>query len=301
MRFGRLVFSLLMLISTPVIAQFGDYEDHYIQNADVKLHYVTRGSGPVILFLHGFPDFWFTWKFQMDALSATHQVVAMDLRAYNHSEGPKDVDGYTMTTLMTDVVAVIDDLDAEKVTLIANDWGGAIAWQVATYYPSKVAQLVVCNIPHPVSLSNYIRLHPETADYTQKNESPNATEYWTIKQLMESSGAKESALSAEYKKSFERSNLQGMLHYYAASYPAPTKLSSVAPGPATIKKIRCPVLMIHGLQDAAFPPGTLNDHWLWIDNTFTLHTIPDAGHFVQREAPEKVLTLIRNWLASHTD
>ena len=294
---AQLIAGLIIFSSYAGHAQFENYSGHYVNNKGVNIHYVVRGSGPTLVFLHGFPDFWFTWKYQMDKLSENYQVVGIDLRAYNKSDSPVETEAYQMIELMSDVLAVIKDLEADKVTLVGNDWGGAIAWQIATYYPDKVNGLIACNIPHPKSLSNYLNAHPETANYTKKNRTTNAIDYWSIHQLMETSGANEHELSSFYQRAFEASHIQGMLNYYKASYPKPSKGVSLS---HTIeRKIKCPVLMIHGIKDTAFPPGTLNDHWLWIENSFTLHTYPDAGHFIQREEPEKVFYQIQQWLTDH--
>ncbi|MEQ9412531.1 MAG: alpha/beta hydrolase [Cyclobacteriaceae bacterium] len=293
-----IVTGLIITLSLTCYAQLESYSDHYVNNEGVKIHYVSKGDGPTLVFLHGFPDFWFTWKYQMDKLSEDYKVIGIDLRAYNESEGPSEVEDYQMTKLMSDVLAVIKDNGADKVTLVGNDWGGAIAWQIATYYPDKINGLVACNIPHPKSLSNYLNAHPETADYTKKNEATNASDYWSVDQLMETSGAIDHELSLSYRSAFEASHIQGMLNYYKASYPKPTKGASH--NKTLERKIKCPVLMIHGMKDSAFPPGTLNDHWLWIENSFTLHTFPDAGHFVQRAEPEKVLYYIQQWFTDRT-
>lgn len=290
----QLMAGLIIISSLTCHAQFEGYADHSINNDGVNIHYVTKGEGATLLFLHGFPDFWFTWKYQMDKLSEDYKVVGVDLRAYNKSEGPADVENYQMTNLMSDVLAVIKDIGAEKITLIGNDWGGAIAWQIATYYPNRINGLIACNIPHPKSLSNYLNTYPETADYTRKNDGSDALNYWTIDQLMETSGAINHELSYAYRNAFAVSNIQGMLNYYKASYPKPSNGAAISK--ALERRIKCPVLMIHGMNDTAFPPGTLNDHWLWIENSFTLRTFPKAGHFIQREEPQKVYFYIRQWL-----
>ncbi|MFZ1807886.1 MAG: alpha/beta hydrolase [Cyclobacteriaceae bacterium] len=290
----RLITGLIIISSLGCHAQFDDYSDHYVNNEGVNIHYVSKGSGPTLVFLHGFPDFWFTWKYQMDKLSKDYTVIGVDLRAYNKSEGPSEVDEYQMIKLMSDVLAVIKDVGTESVTLVGNDWGGAVAWQIATYYPNQINGLIACNIPHPKSLTNYLNAHPETADYTKKNEAPNAIDYWSVDQLMETSGTIGHELSSAYRNAFAVSNIQGMLNYYKASYPKPSQVKSNS---KTLElKIKCPVLMIHGMKDSAFPPGTLNDNWLWVENSFSLHTFPDAGHFIQREEPEKVYFHIQQWL-----
>jgi pimeloyl-ACP methyl ester carboxylesterase len=293
----KILTGLIIISYYSCQAQFDDYTDHFVNNKGVNIHYVSKGAGPTLVFLHGFPDFWFTWKYQMDKLSKDYKVIGIDLRAYNKSEGPSETDGYQMTKLMSDILVVIKDVGNDQVTLIGNDWGGAIAWQIATYYPQQINGLIACNIPHPKSLSNYLNAHPETADYTKKNEEPHTSDYWSVDQLMETSGTIDHELSSSYRTAFEESHIQGMLNYYKASYPKPSQVTSNS---TTLeRKIKCPVLMLHGIKDSAFPPGTLNDHWLWIENSFTLSTFPDAGHFIQREEPKKVLYHIQHWLAAN--
>lgn len=295
LRFSVLTTFVSWFCISVVAAQFVDYKDNIVNNEGVKIHYVTKGSGPTLVFLHGFPDFWFTWKQQMDQLASDYKVVGVDLRGYNYSDGPSEVEAYKMGTLMSDVIAVMDDLKSDPVILIANDWGGAIAWQLATYYPNRVKGLVACNIPHPSSLKRYLDQHPRVADYTSKMTGSEATGYWNTERLMEVSGANKTSLANAYREAFDRSKVQGVLNYYAASYPKPTK--TAAPSPE-IKKVDCPVLMIHGMADSAFPPGTLNDHWELVNKSLTIHAIKNAGHFVQREEPEVVLRYIREWLTS---
>ncbi len=279
-------------ISMSAIGQIPGFKDGYIQNEDVKIHYVTKGEGPVMIFLHGFPDFWFTWKYQMEALSKDYKVVGMDLRAYNHSEGPEGAENYQMRKLMSDLVALIDHLSDEPVTLVANDWGGAIAWLVTTFYPAKVKYLIACNIPNPTVLSNHLKESPRTGTYTEAFKGEEAVKNWTPEKLLGLSGAKGTDLETEYLNAFKRSNIKGMLNYYNASYPK----SGGSSAAATPNPVNCPVLMIHGLKDTAFPPASLNNHWELVPKGLTIKTIPDVGHFVQRAAPEKVLKYIKDWL-----
>ncbi len=278
-------------------AQFEGYEDHYVQNGDVKLHYVSKGQGDVMIFLHGFPDFWFTWKHQMDALSNDYQVIGPDLRAYNYSEGPDGVNNYQMTTLMSDLVAIIDNVSDGPVTLVANDWGGAIAWLVATYYPGKVKQLIACNIPNPAVLTKHLSENPETGGYTKSFTADKAVDRWTPEELTKMAQAQGTDLEKHYLEAFRRSNIKGMLDYYKASYPQQgSGGGGQTLGQTPTQTVQCPVLMIHGLKDQAFPPPVLNDHWELVPEGLTIHTIPTAGHFVQRDAPSLVLKYIQSWL-----
>src|SRR5579872_7281655 len=106
-------------------------EHGYADNNGVKIHYASLGSGPLIVMIHGFPDYWYTWRNQMVALAPHYQTVALDLRGYNLSDKPKGAENYAMTHLVGDVQAVIRHLGRDKAIIVGHDWGGMIAWQFA--------------------------------------------------------------------------------------------------------------------------------------------------------------------------
>lgn len=132
----------------------------FAENDGVRIHYVEAGEGTPLIFLHGFPDYWYTWRSQIATLAADHRVIALDLRGYNQSDKPAEVKDYAMPTLMSDVTAVMDHLQIDKATIIGNDWGGAIAWYLAIFKPQQVERLVVCNLPHPNGFSRELRKIP---------------------------------------------------------------------------------------------------------------------------------------------
>src|SRR5688572_10276166 len=120
----------------PVAAQQGDVFDrvthgHAVSDGGVKIHYATLGSGPLVVMIHGFPDFWYSWRHAMAALSGQYQVVAIDQRGYNVSDKPAGVENYDMRLLVGDVAAVIRHLERDKATIVGHDWGGVVAWQFA--------------------------------------------------------------------------------------------------------------------------------------------------------------------------
>src|SRR5215470_1455414 len=125
----------------------------YADNHGVRIHYASLGAGPLIVMLHGFPDFWYTWRNQMVALAAQFQVVALDLRGYNLSDKPQGGGQYAMRELIGDVKAVIDHLGRGKASIIGHDWGGAIAWQFAMHLPALTEHLIILNMPHPRGLT----------------------------------------------------------------------------------------------------------------------------------------------------
>src|SRR3712207_2391582 len=112
----------------------------------VRLHYVEAGTGPLVLLLHGFPEFWYSWRHQIPALAGRFRVVAPDLRGYN--ETAKPASGYDVDTLVEDTAALVRALGEERCLLVGHDWGGAIAWETAARHPHLVERLAILNAPH---------------------------------------------------------------------------------------------------------------------------------------------------------
>jgi len=118
----------------------------------VRLHYVLKGSGDkLLLFLHGFPEFWYAWRHQLEFFSARgYKCVAVDMRGYNESDKPRGVSAYDRDLLMDDVRDLVAALGHQSCTLVAHDWGGIVAWDVVRKYPDIFERLVILNSPHPI-------------------------------------------------------------------------------------------------------------------------------------------------------
>jgi pimeloyl-ACP methyl ester carboxylesterase len=258
----------------------------------VKLHYVSAGEGPLVVLLHGFPDFWYTWRDQMPALARHFHVVAIDLRGYNESDQPKGVENYAMDKLVGDVAAVLKHFKQDKATVVGHDWGGAIAWAFAMRHPEQTERLVVLNLPHPKGLMRELANNPQqrkNSQYARDLQKPDAAE--KLKPELLVFWVKEADAKKKYLEALRRSSMEGMLNYYKANYPKEPYKDDVEFPP-----VKCPVLMIHGLQDQYLLSGALNDTWKWIEKDFTLVTVPKAGHFVHRDAPEVVTRTMVRWL-----
>ena len=271
------------------------WREGFADSQGVKIHYVTAGEGPLVVLLHGFPDFHYTWRDQIPALAKTCQVAALDLRGYNTSDQPTGVENYTLDKLVADVVAVVRHLGRERATIVGHDWGGAIAWNVALRHPELTERLVILNLPHPRGLLRELKNNPEqrkNSAYARAFQLPGAAAALTPEAI--AGWVREPEAREKYVAAFRKSSLEGMLNYYRANYPRePYEV------PAELPQVKCPVLMIHGLDDTALLPGALNDTWQWIDNEFSLVTIPKAGHFVHRDQPERVTRALVDWLAAH--
>jgi pimeloyl-ACP methyl ester carboxylesterase len=279
---------------------FDRVEHHFADSGGVRIHYAALGpkDAPLIMMIHGFPDFWYSWRHQMEALSATHRVAALDLRGYNQSDKPKGVEQYDMKLLVGDVIAVIRHTGRDRAIVVGHDWGGAVAWTVAMYVPQMVERLIIVNLPHLRGLARELAHNPEqqkNSEYARGFQQPEAYKHLTAEalagQLIQlSPGA--APERSRYIEAYERSDFEAMLHYYQRNYPRPPYTEPSV----DVVKVRSPVLMFHGLKDSALLPGALNGSWEWVEKDLTLVTIPDAGHWAHWDAADLVTRTMVNWL-----
>lgn len=272
---------------------------HYAQNGDVNIHYVALGTGPLVVMIHGFPDFWYTWREQMTALAPNYRVIAMDNRGYNLSDQPEGVDAYATPNLVADVAAVIKAEGAGPAVVVGHDWGGFIAWNLAMFEPALVSNLVVLNLPHPNGLAREIANNPTqraNSGYAFEFQKPDAHEALSAEGLAR--WVRDPAAKAQYLTAFKRSSFEGMLNYYKANYPNPSTPPSEAEAAQTppLPTVQAPVLVMHGLDDQALLPGGHDGTWQWVEQDLTLITVPGAGHFVQHDASDFVTQSILAWL-----
>ncbi len=269
-------------------------KEGYAKSGDVKIHYVTKGKGPLVIMIHGFPDYWYTWRDQIPALAKHYQVVAIDLRGYNKSSQPKGVKNYTMDKLVGDIDAVREHFQRKTVTVVGHDWGGAIAWAYAMTKPEQTSRLVILNLPHPKGMMRELANNPQqqkNSEYARKFQKPGV-EKFLLPELL-AAWVKEKDARKKYVAMFNRSSTAGMLNYYRANYPRPPYKDDKKFPP-----VKCPVLMIHGLKDKYLLPGALNDTWKWVEKDLTIVTVPKADHFVHRDAPEFVTRTMVRWLTA---
>ena len=265
----------------------------FANSSGVKIHYATLGKGPLVVMIHGFPDYWYTWRHQMETLAEDHQVVAIDMRGYNKSDKPKGKEQYDMKFLIGDVLAVVKHFKKDKATIVGHDWGGAVAWGVAMAAPQVCDKLIILNLPHMRGLSRELANNPQqqkNSAYARRFQLPGAHLALSAKGL--SGWVKDPKARAHYIEAFKRSDFEAMLNYYKQNYPRPPYKENTSP----IVKVKMPVLMFHGLDDKALLPGALNDTWQWLEKDLTLVTIPGADHFVQQDAAQKVSRTMKLWL-----
>jgi pimeloyl-ACP methyl ester carboxylesterase len=297
----------------------GRVKHGFVENQGVKIHYASLGEGPLMVMVHGFPDYWYTWRHQMEGLSKDYHCVAIDTRGYNLSDKPAELDSYAMHFLVGDIAAVIDHFGQKKAIIVGHDWGGAISWAFGMMKPDLVDRLIIMNVAHPLCLAREIAQNPlqrqhsrYARDFQRQDAHLNIAKIFTDNNLLVEYNVDPESLKGQsdaevlslwvsdpearktYIEAFARSDVRAMLNYYKRNYPAsdefPEKLARLLP------KIKAPLLFIFGLKDTAILPSALNGTWDYCERDMTLVTIPDSGHFVQQDAAELVTRTMRMWL-----
>jgi epoxide hydrolase 4 len=326
------VISAISIIMTAAAGAFGQpvpngaaaVSHEYADVNGVRLHYAKAGKGPVVVFLHGFPEFWYEWKYQIAEFSKDHTVVAPDMRGYNLSAKPTDLAAYQVPVLVEDIRALaallLKDAAAAKFTLVAHDWGGAIAWVFAAMHPDMLERLVIVNAPHPTVFGRLLRDDPaqqRASQYMLMFRGPDAeqtlaaNDYQMLTSMVLGGSLKDGTLTEDDRKEYvsawsQPGALTGGLNYYRAARigpPAPADAKLVAPpsNEASLTSmppliIRVPTLVIWGEKDTALMTSNL-DGLDQVVPTLTVKRVADGTHWVVREKAPEVNRLIREFLS----
>jgi pimeloyl-ACP methyl ester carboxylesterase len=274
----------------------------YVIANKVKLHYVTEGEGPLMLMLHGFPEFWYSWRYQIPEFAKYFQVVAVDLRGYNDSDKPKEQSAYVMDEFIKDVEGVIRGLGHEKCVLVGHDWGGAIAWYFAYTYPQMLEKLIVLNIPHPAKFSQGMRTPQQLLKsfYIFLFQLPwlpefliEFSDYQLLENAFQGMAVDKSAFTAAdinaYKHAAAKPGaLTAMLNYYRNIFQQNLFNSSWG-------ILEVPTLMIWGENDSALGKELSYGTEAYVRD-FRIRYISNCSHWVQQEKPELVNQYMREFL-----
>ena len=282
--------------------------------AAIRHDYAHAGSGPLVLFLHGFPEFWYCWKRQLEDLGRDHLAVAPDLRGFNLSDRPAEVKQYKACILVEDIRALAEHLGQAKFVLVAHDWGGAVAWGYAVAYPQTLHQLVIVNSPHPVTFARELAHNPAqqaASQYMNLLRSDKAERVLSennyarlVKMTLEgwSRGRIDPAEKAVYIEAWSQPGaLTGGLNYYRASplYPP----IGDDPGAKAVKldpadfMVRVPTLVVWGMRDQALLPANLDGLEDCVPD-LRVERLPEASHWVMHEEPERLNRLIRGFISA---
>jgi pimeloyl-ACP methyl ester carboxylesterase len=279
----------------------------YADLGDVRLHYVEAGEGPLVLLLHGFPQFWYEWRYQIPALiEAGFRVIAPDMRGYNLSDKPPGVRAYRVELLAHDVERLIVACGEQTATVVGHDWGAMVAWIAAMRYPGRVRRLAILNVPHPARfldalLSPRQLLRSSYIFFFQIPRLPEevirARDFTLLRSAFHRDPVRPEAFTAEdierYVEAMARPGvLTATLNYYRALLRNPRQTQ------ALLERIEAPVLVIWGERDRFLSRRLAEPPSLWVPNLLGVERLPDASHWVAEDHPREVNTLLLDFLHS---
>jgi epoxide hydrolase 4 len=275
----------------------------YLATNGVKLHYVTQGEGDLMLMLHGFPEFWYSWRHQIMAFALDYKVVAVDLRGYNESDKPKERDAYRLSILVEDIKGVIEGLGYDRCILVGHDWGGAIAWAFAQTYPEHLERLIVLNMPHPAKFSQGLRTLPQLfrSWYIFSFQLPFIPEwilrrdnYKKLGEILTRTAINPETFPPEVVEIYRQAAakpgaITAMLNYYRNLFQS--SLSQQNWG-----VIQTQTLMIWGENDIALDKELTVGTQAYVKD-LQIRYIPNCSHWVHEEKPQLVNQYMREWLS----
>jgi epoxide hydrolase 4 len=275
-------------------------EQLQFQNGDVRLNAVAAGpqDGPALLLLHGFPEFWYSWRKQIEPLAAAgFRVVVPDQRGYNKSSKPAGAKSYALSLLTSDIIAIVDQLRRDRIFLAGHDWGAAVAWATALQYPNRIARLAILNVPHPSVMRRYLstnRRQLRRSWYMFFFQLPWLPEFSFSRSnfrtgastLVRSSrpGTFSPEDLAQYKDAWSQPGaLTAMMNWYRAAFRFRTRFAD--------SKVRVPTRILWGMRDAFLMSEMAQDSLRYCTEG-ELFTLADASHWLQHEQPERVTELL---------
>jgi pimeloyl-ACP methyl ester carboxylesterase len=294
------------------VVQIGGPWTHRSVSANgTRFHAAEAGDGPLVLLLHGFPEFWWTWRHQLTTLpGAGFRAVAVDLRGYGGSDKPPR--GYDLVTAAADAAGLIRALGEANAIVVGHGLGGLIAWTVAAYHPKVIRRLAVISMAHPLRMRSSVFADPlgqgRRSGYTLGAQLP----VWPERQLLRDGASKVGQLLERWSApgwpdpAAERAYAQAMripsVAHSALEYHRWLARSSLRPDGLRYARqmrtpIAAPVLHLHGALDICVLPQTARGAGRYVDGPYRWRVIDGAGHFAHEERPEVLGTELLGWLA----
>ncbi|VDN59818.1 unnamed protein product [Dracunculus medinensis] len=282
------------------------YNLNQTSSQEVTIHYVEQGDlmSPLLLMVHGFPDFWYSWRFQIKHFAKSYHVVAVDMRGYNESEAPVGIEHYQAHLVAKDIVELIQYLGYNGGVLVAHDWGGAIAWHIAAAHPEVVKRLIILNGPHPLAFQQHLRTSlSQFIKYIYFFQMPIIPETFIsldnfarlIQTIRGSKGLinKENFTDEDEKALLytfsSKDKLTGPINYYRASFQMPTNFSIFK------NLIKAKTLILWGINDH-FLEKKIAEYSSSYCEMSQLRFVENASHWPHIDQPEQVNMFIENFL-----
>ncbi|HUT48311.1 MAG TPA: alpha/beta hydrolase [Alphaproteobacteria bacterium] len=290
------------------------FEHGTLDGDGVRLHYAAAGEGPLMVFVHGFPEFWYAWRKLLAEFSCDHRVVAYDQRGYNLSDKPDGVENYRSGHLVADLAAVIRHFGRKRAIVVGHDWGGVVAWAFAIARPEMVEKLVIGNAPHPGVFARLLSSDAEqqrASGYIAKYQGADAEPYLsrddfavlrsTVTEPGRVAGYFNADDAAAYLAAWRQPGaLTAMLNFYRAMHLLPPhkdgRPAKVPAIDAQSVAVAAPTLVIWGMKDRYLLPQNLDGLDAFVPD-LTIHEIAEATHWVFHEKPEEASRVMRDFIA----
>ncbi|MEM9137749.1 MAG: alpha/beta hydrolase [Cyanobacteria bacterium P01_F01_bin.42] len=276
----------------------------FAQTNRIQLHYVTQGEGELVILLHGFPEFWYSWRFQIPVLAKRFKVVVPDLRGYNDSDKPRN--GYDIDTLTEDILGLIKSLGYQKAHVVGHDCGGMIAWNIAHRFPEYLQSLSLLNAPHPYRLIRDISVSVEqmmrhwhmfavhVPGLPEMLIQNNLAQF--VKNCFQSQAVRKAAFSADVLQVYQaalakKGAIAASLSHYRQLINPQSLISRL-----TAKSIDVPTLVLWGEDDSLVSPKLVRSLEGWVTEPLRVKAVPECGHWIQQEVPRLVNAELLNFL-----
>jgi epoxide hydrolase 4 len=281
--------------------------DGYAELDDVRLHYVEAGDGPLVVLLHGFPEFWFAWRFQIPALAeAGFRVVAPDMRGYNLSSRPEGVAAYDTGRLAADVADLVRERGAQSAMVAGHDWGAAVAWATAMNHPQAVERLAILNVPHPRRMLEGLRTPRQLARswYVFFFQLPWLPERlaragrWRAFRYGFEHDARPGAFTAQdierYIEAWSQPGaVTAMINYYRATFRQPPRRLQ-----GRLRPVQAPTLVIWGERDRYLGEELAEPSSDDVPHLEAVVRLPNASHWVYHDEPDRVSQLLIDFFSA---
>jgi pimeloyl-ACP methyl ester carboxylesterase len=298
-----------MLDEAELLLAAGPWQHRDVSANGVRFHIVEAGEGPLILLLHGFPQFWWTWRHQIPALAdGGFRIAVPDLRGYGASDKPAR--GYDLYTSAADVAGLVRALGEREATVVGHDWGGLLAWTAATMHPHVVTSLVILSVAHPMRHREALVKDPRgqlrASSYMMSAQLPWLAERNLVRddaamvsRLLDEWGGPgfpDDDARARYRQAIQVRHVSNTaLEYYRWLIRAQTRRSGIRYFKQMQKPVTAPTLQLHGSLDECVLPRTALGSGRYVSGTYEWRLIDGVGHFLPEEAPELVTSEILRW------
>jgi pimeloyl-ACP methyl ester carboxylesterase len=286
----------------------GPWRHRFVAANGARFHVAEAGSGPLVLLLHGFPEFWWAWRAQLVALAeAGYHAVAMDLRGYGASDKPPR--GYDTATSAADVAGVVRALGAQQATIAGPDWGGWIAWSMPGLQPRVTRAVAALGMAHPLTLRSALsgRRQRRAASRLLAFQAPVAPERWLgdkdgvarVLRAWAGPGWPDAESEQRYTRAMKMPFVaHTSMEYYRWAVRSVWRSDGRRFAATVRDPIQVPVLQVHGGLDPWILPETAAASGARVDAALRFELLPAVGHFLPEEAPGQVNSILVDWLAS---